>query len=413
MMQRRKFLLGAAAGSLLAAPSVRAQQPRVISLWHIWNRESDMIHVVVRRFNESNNGYRIEPRLVPYVQMNPELIRAIAAGSPPDLVAINDPDVASYASQGQLLDLTDLVQRSRLIDMQKFYPGPQTSSQWRGRRYTVAREVNTLALYYNADMFRAKGLNPDRPPATWSEIAAAAATLTDPERRVFGLGFCAHSSEQSTFQFLPWLWQAGSGIDKLDRPEATEALQFWAGLVSRGHTSRDVITQQQSDVISSFLAGNYAMAVGGPWELPRFATEARFQWRQTTLPVKDDKNIRASSLGGYHFGIPRGSRNPEGAFMAIEQMSDPTIFRDGWNQNGLMAPRTDIAVADPNWPQSYAIYREQVATAIQRGPHPQWPTLSRPLQLAIQEALTGSRPAADALRDAAQRIAPILARTPL
>jgi multiple sugar transport system substrate-binding protein len=99
--------------------------------------------------------------------------------------------------------------------------------------------------------------------------------------------------------------------------------------------------------------------------------------------------------------------------MAIEAMSDPTVFRDAWNQNGLMAPRTDIPVADPNWPEAYAIYREQVATAIQRGPHPQWPTLSRPLQVAIQEALTQTRPAADALRDAAQRIAPILARTPL
>jgi multiple sugar transport system substrate-binding protein len=413
MLQRRKFLLGAAAGSLLAAPAVRAQQPRVVSLWHIWNRESDMVHVAIRRFNEANNGYRIEPRLVPYVQINPELIRAIAAGSPPDLVAINDPDVASYASQNQLLDLTDMIAQSRVIDIQKFYRGPQTSSQWRGKRYTVAREVNTLALYYNVDMFRAKGLDPDHPPTTWSQIAAAAATLTDPEHRVFGLGFCAHQSEQSTFQFLPWLWQAGSGIDKLDQPEAAEALAFWAELVRRGHVSQDVITQQQSDVMSSFLAGNYAMAVGGPWELPRFAAESHFQWRLTTLPVKDNKNIHASSLGGYHFAIPRGSHAVEGAFKAIEAMSDPTVFGDAWNQNGLMAPRTDIEVANPNWPQAYAIYREQVATAIQRGPHPQWPTLSRPLQIAIQEALTQTKPAADAMREAAQRVAPILARTPL
>ncbi len=48
-----------------------------------------------------------------------------------------------------------------------------------------------------------------------------------------------------------------------------------------------------------------------------------------------------------------------------------------------------------------------------RGPHPQWPDISRPIQVAIQEALTGARPAADALRDAAAKVKPILAKTPL
>ena len=47
-------------------------------------------------------------------------------------------------------------------------------------------------------------------------------------------------------------------------------------------------------MISTFLAGNTAFAVGGPWELPRFADEAAFQWRVAPLPVKDDKNIQAS-----------------------------------------------------------------------------------------------------------------------
>ena len=413
MVSRRTILAGAALGPLLAAPPVLSQQPRVVSVWHIWNRDTDMIHVGVRRFNEANNGYRIEPRLVPYVQMNPELIRAIATGSPPDLVAINDPDVAGYASQGQLIDLTDRIQRSRAIDISKFFRGPQTSGQWRGKRYTVAREVNTLALYYNADMFRTKGLDPDKPPTTWAEVAEMAATLTDPARRVYGFGFSAHQSEQSVFQFLPWLWQAGGGIDKLDQPEASEALHYWAEFVRKGHVSRDVITQQQSDAVSSFLAGNYAMVVGGPWELPRMPREARFEWRSALLPVKEGKNIRASSLGGFHYAIPTGAKQPDGAFLAIETFSDPSVFPAAWNENGLMAPRTDVSLAKPNWAASYGVYREQMQTAIQRGPHPQWPSLSRPLQTAIQEALTGTRPAAEALRDAAQRIRPILARTPL
>jgi multiple sugar transport system substrate-binding protein len=242
---------------------------------------------------------------------------------------------------------------------------------------------------------------------------AAAERLTDPARHVYGFGFCAHQSEQSTFQFLPWLWQAGGGIDRLEQPEALAALKFWTDLVSRGFVSRDVINQQQSEVISTFLAGNTAFAVGGPWELPRFAKEAAFQWRVAPLPVKDDKNIQASSLGGFHFAIPKGAKEVDGAFMVIEQMLDASIFPQGWNTGGILAPRSDIEIANPNWPQAYQVFRAQMITATQRGPHPQWSSLSKPLQQAIQEALTGTAPPSQALAMAAGKIKPVLAKTPL
>src|SRR5260370_21994643 len=98
-------------------------------------------------------------------------------------------------------------------------------------------------------------------------------------------------------------------------------------MVKRGFVSSDVINQQQSEVISTFVAGNTALAVGGPWELPRFATEAKVKWRVVPLTVKDDKNIQASSVGGFHYAIPKGAKEVEGAFMVIEQMMDAQIFR--------------------------------------------------------------------------------------
>ena len=164
---------------------------------------------------------------------------------------------------------------------------------------------------------------------------------------------------------------------------------------------------------ANILAGQSGMAVGGPWELPRIRREGKFEWRVAVLPVKDGVNIKASSLGGFHFAIPKGAKEVDGAFQVIEAMSDPALFREGWNTSGLLAPRGDIEVADPAWPQAYAVFREQMKTAIQRGPHPQWSQLSRPIQIAIQEALTGTKPAAEALKDAAAKIKPILARTPL
>lgn len=110
--------------------------------------------------------------------------------------------------------------------------------------------------------------------------------------------------------------------------------------------------------------------------------------------------------------IPTGAANTDDAFNFIEFMSDPKILIGGW-KNGRLAPRTDATVDNPEWPQAYAVYREQLLSARARGPHPQWPELSRAMATAIQEAITGAKPTDQALKEAAEKIKPILAKTPL
>ena len=59
------------------------------------------------------------------------------------------------------------------------------------------------------------------------------------------------------------------------------------------------------------------------------------------MPPDAGENIRASSLGGFHFAIPKGAKEADGAFKVIETMSDPALFQQGWGVGGLLAPRTD------------------------------------------------------------------------
>src|SRR5215510_4945912 len=103
-MTPRRLLMGIALASGLLTTAAVAQQPKVVTLWHPYNFETDMIHYVIKSFNESQTEYRIEPRLVPYTALNAEAIKSVATGTPPDLITINDPVVASFSSQGQLTD---------------------------------------------------------------------------------------------------------------------------------------------------------------------------------------------------------------------------------------------------------------------------------------------------------------------
>lgn len=410
-MPRRWGILAAALLSALAGPV--AAQPKTISLWHPFTLETDMIHGGIKAFNESQSDYRIDARIVPGPQMVTELIKAIATGSVPDLVTLDNPVVASFSAQGTLTDLTDRVGKSSVVKPDVYFKGPWASGLWKGRIFAVPRDANTLALCYNADMFRAKGLDPDKPPKTWAELSDAAKALRDPGKNVYGFGFSALQGEEGVFQFLPFLHQAGGSLEQVDAPETVEALELWTGMVKDGIASRDVINQRQYEVTNTFMAGNAAMVLCGPWELPRLQKEAKFEWRLALLPVKGgDKNIKASALGGYDWVVPKGAQQPDGAFRFIEFMSDPKILNEGW-KTGRLAPRTDIKVENPLWPQAYGTYLEQLQSARARGPHPQWPDISRALQIAMQEAITGAKPPAAALADAAKKIKPILAKTPL
>jgi len=409
-MLRRSLLALAATACLSITPA--AAQTKTVSLWHPFTLETDMIHGGIKAFNESQNEYRIDARIVPGPQITTELIKAIATGSVPDLVTLDNPVVASFSAQGTLTDLTDLVAKSTFIKPEVYFEGPWASGLWKGRIFAVPRDANTLALCYNADMFREKGLDPNNPPKTWSELAAAAEKLRDPAKNVYGFGFSAVQGEEGVFQWLPFLHQAGGSVSKLDAPEAAEALKFWADMVKSGIASKDVINQRQYEVTNTFMAGNNAMVLCGPWELPRLQTDAKFDWKLALLPVKDGKNIKASALGGYDWVLPKGAKQVEGAFKFVEFMSNPKILNEGW-ATGRLAPRSDVVVQDPRWPQAYAIYREQLQSARARGPHPQWPDISRAIQTAMQEALTGAKPADAALAEAARKVQPILAKTPL
>jgi len=71
-------------------------------------------------------------------------------------------------------------------------------------------------------------------------------------------------AEEGVFQWLPFLYQAGGSIDRLDTPEAAESLQLLADFVKSGTASLDAINQRQYEVTNTFMAGNTAMIRADP-----------------------------------------------------------------------------------------------------------------------------------------------------
>lgn len=403
-------ILGAVlyAGAATLGMAAHAADPVTITIW-CQDSETQPGLNLAKEFGEKNPDIKVVYRQIHFDDVTSEAMRAYSTGQAPDIIAIDNPEHALFASHGVFLDLTDRIANSKVIHKEDYFPGPLASVTWDGKLYGVPKATNTIALYYNADMFKAKGLDPDKPPQTWDELVDAARKLNDPAKNIYGIAFSAKASEEGTFQFLPWAQMSGGGYDKINTEGAVRALTIWKTLLDEKLASPDTLTRGQWDSTGTFNSGNAAMVISGPWELNRMSQEAKFDWRATLLPEPEVGAPRSSAMGDFNWAIFKSSKHPDEAFKALEYFvsQDPRVFPD-WGQ---LAARANIEIpptGDAKKDAAVKVFMEQLKYAQPRGPHPEWMKISKAIQDAIQAALTGQASPKDALDQAAATIKGIL-----
>lgn len=400
-MTIKALLAGTAA--IIAGPAF-AQEQVELDLWTI-DDPGEYHYVMAEEYMAANPGVTINLRTVQFPDMVNDLARAISTGDAPDITYIDNPEVALFASRGLLLDLSPLIAESEIIKVEDIFPGPLASVTYEGGIYGIPRGANTIALFYNADMFRAAGLDPEDPPATWDALYTTAKALTKPEENIYGLAFSANGNEEGTFQFLPWVQMTGGDYDNLATPGAERALTLWKAFIDERIASPDTLIRGQWDSTGTFNAGSAAMSISGPWEIPRMSEEADFDWRVALLPVPEEGAERASALGEGDNVILANTDQPDAAFAFLEFLY--ANMDRVWNEFGYL-PASVVDVTDPKFPEAYAVFEESMKYARNRGPSPDWPQISGAVQTAIQSTLTGQAEAAAALATAQETISDVI-----
>lgn len=409
MAIRRYAIIGALAlaGVSLFGLAARADDVTV-TVWSL-DRDIQPAPNLIKDFNKLNNGIKVEYRYIQFDDVVSEAMRAYSTGQAPDIIAVDNPEHALFSSRGAFLDLTDMISKSTVVKPENYFPGPLKSVMWDGKYYGIPKATNTIALYYNKDMFKAKGLDPNKPPQTWAELVEDARKLTDPSKNVYGITFSAKANEEGTFQFLPWAQMGGGGYDHINADGAVKALEVWKQIIDEKLASPDTLTRSQWDSTGTFNSGNAAMAISGPWELDRMLKEAKFDWGVALLPVPQEGAERSSAMGDFNWAIFANTQHPEEAFKVLEYFvsQDNRMFKDF----GQLPARSDIVIPPTGQPlkdEAIKVFVEQLKYAKPRGPHPAWPKISKAIQDAIQAALTGQMSAKDALDQAADKIKAVL-----
>src|SRR5262249_9210663 len=128
------------------------------------------------RLKAAGKSVRVEHTSVKSDEFVARFTEAVKAGKAPDLVAFDLIDGPRYTRMGALLDVTDRFNSLAFKDTPN--KAMLRLGLWRGRVYALPAVADVSILFYNRKLFKAAGLDPDKPPITWDELLSDAQKLT-------------------------------------------------------------------------------------------------------------------------------------------------------------------------------------------------------------------------------------------
>ena len=270
---RRLVLVAAAA--IASALSAGAAYAQITEMDYMTEGTAD---AAVRKALETctaSTGVTVDRQPVPYPELVQKVLLAASSNSLPDIIYIDNSDVAQLADGGYIAPLADVG-----IKTEGFVPALAALGNYKGTDYAVPSANNTIALYYNTDMFTAAGLEP---PKTWDELRETAKKLT--KDQTYGLVFPGINNEQGAFHTSTFVWSNGGTFEKLNSPEVVGALTYMKSLVDDGSVSKSVVTWAIDDARDQFVAGRAAMMIGGSWLLPQLDAHPDLKYGVVPIPT--------------------------------------------------------------------------------------------------------------------------------
>jgi sn-glycerol 3-phosphate transport system substrate-binding protein len=412
--------------ALLAGAAV-AQAPVEVPFFYpvaVGGPITKIIDAFAADFEKENPGVKLRPIYSgSYQESIAKALTAVKSGDPPVTSILLSTDMFTLIDEDAIVPFDDLIKTADdKAWLKSFYPAFMENSQTGGKTWGIPFQRSTVVLFYNKDAFKEAGLDPDRPPQTWTEMREYAQKLTkrDASGNVSQWGVQIPSSG-----FPYWLFQGlaiENGVNLMnqagtevyyDKPEVVGALQYWLDLVNKYKVHPPGIVEWGTTP-KDFFERKVAMMWTTTGNLTNVKNNAKFDFGVAMLPASKQ---RGSPTGGGNFYIFKKSTpaQREAAFKFIKWVTAPERAAQWGIDTGYVAVRAD-AWETPvmkkyvaGFPAA-AVARDQLPFAKAELSTHDNQRVTKALNDGLQAALTGTKGAAQALKDA-QREADRLLRS--
>jgi sn-glycerol 3-phosphate transport system substrate-binding protein len=421
-MNFRKILAGAALALLAATTGAGAVDLQFYYPVAVGGPITKIIDGYAADFEKENPGIKIKPVYSgTYQDTIAKVLTAVKGGEAPHLSVILSTDMFTLIDEDAIVAWDELVKSDADKSWMKgFYPAFMANSQTGGKTWGIPFQRSTIVMYWNKDLYKEAGLDPEKPANSWDELLAHAKKLTKRD----GSGNVTQWGVQIPASGFPyWLFQGLTTPNNAilmneagnqtfyDKKEVVEALQYWVdlsrkekvhppGIVEWGTTPKDFFEKKVA--IMWTTTGN----------LTNVKNNAQFPFGVAMLP---EKQRRGSPTGGGNFYLAKKTtpEEREAAFKFVKWMTTPERAADWGIKTGYVAvspaawetPRMKEYVA--GFPQA-AVARDQLPHSVAELSTHENQRVTKALNDGLQAALTGTKTPDQAMKDAQREAERIL-----
>jgi len=333
----------------------------------------------------------------------------IAAEDPTvDIYGMDMPWVQEFGRAGWAMPLDELAPQLE----QNFVASGLDVFSYEGKRLGVPFWSSVSGTFYRTDLLEAAGF---QPPKTYDELVQIAQAITAENPELSGFAWAGAKDEQLVMTWAEFLLGfGGSYFDDasqcaMNSPEGVAALSFMVDSIKSGLSPRETSAWMAQEARARFVEGNAVFLRHNHdivvWLDDPERSAVAGKWAVMSNPAQPNGQV-ANATGGFAFAANPYSDNPVEAMQVLEVIASEPVqkgFAIAWGPvqyyKGLLED-ADVQAANPNADTIEPL----LSGAVSRPPSTRYTELSSILQDELHAAITGIKPAKQALNDACQRI---------
>ena len=369
-MRTKNSLLALATAFTLAAPAARAQTE--IQWWHSMTAvNNEWVNDLAKDFNARQKDYKVVPVYKgSYDESMTAAIAAFRAGNAPHILQVFEVGTATMmASKNAIVPVTKVMGDAG----KKFDPAayiPAVASYYtapNGQMMSFPFNSSTTVFYINKDAFEKAGLDASKPPATWPEVALAAAKLKASGHKcpltIAWQGWTQLESFSTWHNTLLATKRNG-----LDGPEARLVansplhVRHIENLANMAKTGLFVYKGRNNTAEGSFVSGECAMITTSSGFYGNVAKNAKFKYAVAPLPYYPDVPGAPQNtvIGGASLWVMAGKKPAEYKAVAafFDYLSNPEVQSASHKRTGYLP----VTLASYKLTESSGFYKENPGT---------------------------------------------------
>jgi len=364
----------------------------VVRFWAM-GREGEVVTEVVRDFERSHPGIRVEVQQLPWTAAHEKLLTAFAGASTPDVCQLGNTWIPEFAALDALEPLDARVAASATIRPGDYFPGIWDTNVVGGVLQGVPWYVDTRLLFYRRDLVARAGFDaPPRSWADWQRTMVAVKEAAGPDRYAILLPLNEPEPLVALALQQPAPLLRDDGQWGNFRSEGfSRALQFYVDIFRQG-LAPPLTNADISNVWNEFGRGYFAFYVSGPWNIGEFKrrlpADRQQSWMTAPLPGPDGPG--ASIAGGSSLVVFRASRHKAAAWALVEYLSQPAVQQRFHALTGDLPPRRSAwaegSLADDVYARAFRDQLERVKPAPKV---PEWERIATEIRTVTERVVHG------------------------